>query len=74
MSSQTDAQVAEQFLQARLPEWIVDKLGLYLSKIRYPLAVRLSSSRLMAAVPKRLCFSRKKRFIDKVKMTNHAFM
>ena len=41
-SSQTDAEIAGQFLQAPLPQWIVDQLCLYLSKTKYPLAVRSS--------------------------------
>ncbi len=40
--SHTDAQVAEQFMRSPLPRWIMDKLCLYLSKTKYPLAIRSS--------------------------------
>jgi len=38
-----DAEIAERFLAAELPEWLRDQLRAFLSKIAYPLAIRSSS-------------------------------
>lgn len=38
-----DETIADAFLKARLPEWVHEKLAIYLSQIKYPLAVRSSS-------------------------------
>ncbi len=38
-----DSLVAEQFLQARLPDWLEEDLRAWLARIHYPLSVRSSS-------------------------------
>ncbi|MFZ7126246.1 MAG: PEP/pyruvate-binding domain-containing protein [Desulfobacterales bacterium] len=39
----TDAQIAERFLEGRMPEWLMEILQHFLSQVRYPLSVRSSS-------------------------------
>ncbi|MFZ7113429.1 MAG: PEP/pyruvate-binding domain-containing protein [Desulfatiglandales bacterium] len=39
----SDQEVIEAFLKADLPEWLTDKLEVYLSRVTYPLSVRSSS-------------------------------
>jgi CheY-like chemotaxis protein len=39
-----DRQIADAFLQAEMPEWLVQELASYLSQVRYPLSVRSSSA------------------------------
>ena len=36
-----DAQVRETFLNAKMPEWLVKILEIYLTQVKYPLSVRL---------------------------------
>ncbi len=38
-----DAQVRETFLNAKMPEWLIKILEIYLSQVKYPLSVRSSS-------------------------------
>ncbi|MEW5937969.1 MAG: PEP/pyruvate-binding domain-containing protein, partial [Candidatus Thermoplasmatota archaeon] len=38
-----DEEIAARFLDAALPEWLMDALKIYLAHVRYPLAVRSSS-------------------------------
>jgi len=39
-----DQEIADAFLKAEMPEWLVQELAFYLSQIRYPLSIRSSSS------------------------------
>ena len=39
-----DLQIADAFLQAEMPEWLVRELAFYLSQVRVPLSIRSSSS------------------------------
>ena len=38
-----DEEIAESFLKAKLPEWLVAELEAYLTQVKYPLSVRSSS-------------------------------
>lgn len=38
----TDEEVAERFLKAEFPEWLVRELRIFLSEVNYPLAIRSS--------------------------------
>jgi hypothetical protein len=38
-----DADIAQRFLRARIPDWLTGDLGAFLEKVNYPLAVRSSS-------------------------------
>src|SRR5512136_108996 len=39
-----DLQIADGFLQAEMPDWLVRELAFYLSQVKYPLSVRSSSA------------------------------
>ena len=39
----TDKEVMEEFLKAKMPEWLTKQLEAFLSQVRYPLSVRSSS-------------------------------
>ncbi|MBU2627447.1 MAG: PEP/pyruvate-binding domain-containing protein, partial [Proteobacteria bacterium] len=40
---QEDAQIIDQFVRARFPDWLKKNLEIYLNSVRYPIAVRSSS-------------------------------
>jgi hypothetical protein len=39
-----DRDIAEAFLKAEMPEWLIQELAFYLSQVKYPLSVRSSSA------------------------------
>ena len=39
-----DRQIADAFLNAEMPDWLVQELAFYLSQVKYPLSIRSSSS------------------------------
>ncbi len=41
--SPTDEQIVQQFVQAKLPDWLIKNLEVYLKNVHYPIAVRSSS-------------------------------